>query len=113
MDDPMMMFVIALVVLILVYLLLRDTQRNVNNTNNTPNDRDYGGVRGTERPRYDNPNVTGNGWFGNRRSQDELDWLRNSQRRVQEPSIREVGEDIRRVDSDNVRGRGGFGRDKG
>ncbi|MGB7341255.1 MAG: hypothetical protein WBC91_20325 [Phototrophicaceae bacterium] len=108
MDDPMMMFVIAIVVLVVIYILMKNMR---NNTNNTQDNRDYR-TQGSERPRHDDPNIAGSGTFGTRQSREELDWLRSSQKRTEPPVVREVSRDVRNVDSSEIDGRGAFGRDK-
>ena len=99
MNDLLPYIVLGVIALIVIYSVMRAKRIPPYNDN-----RDFRG-EGTERPRYDTPEIRGNGTFG-RDKHDDKDtpaWLRQSTRPLPDTS----------PESGNaIQGRGGFGKDQ-
>lgn len=109
MDQVILYVIIGVFFLLLAYSVWRNNNRSVASD---PSDRDFS-QRGSERPRYDDPDIRGSGSFGSPRSDDDLDWL--SRRRQSRGSMERTASSSNRSssnDSERVRGQGSFGRDK-
>jgi hypothetical protein len=94
--DFQTLLVIVVIGVLLIYLLKRGQSGGVKPNVNAQS-------QGTEHPRYDDPNVEGQGSFGRDSSNQSASESRNSN---------SSGTERPRHDDPNVEGHGGFGRDR-
>jgi len=115
MGDLLPIIIIGAIILFIVYTMMKNQTRMASD----PDDRDFR-TQGSERPRYDDPEIEGRGGFGrdkDRRRDDDATatyaWMDDEEDLKTRQSERPVPYAADEPEDDpDIDGRGGFGRDK-